>query len=148
MKMRTKDTGEEMINNRIYPYYMLNKRGTQPLSASHTGEVIEWCMVILPIVLGLPALYCLLAMGGVFAYVGPWLIFGATIFYSKRLQKGQLPSFYMFNGNMLNGLLSSFNSIATKKLDYTLKSYSSALLLLKGRRGYKRRAKFSRNLLG
>src|ERR1700694_161161 len=81
-----------MMDNKTYTYYNVNRSETRAISTSPTGECKELCMVILPIVVGLPILSCLLAMGGVFAYVGPWVMFGVAIHYSKRLEKGVSPS--------------------------------------------------------
>ncbi|MDQ6645024.1 MAG: hypothetical protein M3Y76_11295 [Chloroflexota bacterium] len=124
-----------MTDNTTYPDYMLKGKKKRPISAPHTDEVIEWCMVILPIVFGLPALYCFLAMGGVFATVGPWMIFGATILFSKRLKKNLPLSFLMFKRSMRIVQLSSFNSMATSKFF----SYSGNLLA-RVRESYKWRA--------
>src|SRR3984893_7395706 len=84
-----------MIDNRTYTYYAFNSSETRPISTPSTGDCKEWCMVILPVVVGLPVLYCLLAIGGVFAYIGPWVMFGVTILFSKRLEKGTSPSSLM-----------------------------------------------------
>ena len=99
-----------MIDNKTYIYYGVDGSETHPISTPPTGDCKEWCMVILPIVVGLPALYCLLAMGGVFAYVGPWVMFGVTILFSKRLEKGMSPASLKPKRSVGNIHVSSFNT--------------------------------------
>ena len=87
-----------MDQNKAYTYrrFTIIEKGAQPDAAPSSSEIIEWCTVLLPIVIGLPALYCCLALGGVFAYLGPVAIFIATRIFSKRLEHGwsiRIPTF-------------------------------------------------------
>jgi hypothetical protein len=50
------------------------------------GAMRECCLTICPIVIGLLALFFFLWMGGVFALVGPWLIFAARVLITRRAE--------------------------------------------------------------
>jgi hypothetical protein len=49
-----------------------------------TDAVTPWGRMILSLIVGLLALSFFLALGGVFALVGPWIIFVVAQFVSKR----------------------------------------------------------------
>lgn len=87
-----------MQQNREYAYrrFTANGKGAQLDAAPANSEISEWCSVLFPIVTGLPALCCCLALGGIFAYVGPVVIFIAARAFSKRLERGwsiRIPTF-------------------------------------------------------
>src|SRR5258707_9947487 len=50
------------------------------------GAIRECCLTICPIVIGLLSLYFFLWMGGVFALVGPWVIFAARVLITRRAE--------------------------------------------------------------
>ena len=53
-------------------------------SARSNAGIISLCFSILVMVVGLPALLFFLAMGGMFAVVGPWVILAGTLAIRKR----------------------------------------------------------------
>jgi hypothetical protein len=57
-------------------YSQMVSRGTDTRFGSRTSdnELTHWCIDICSSVIGLFALFFFLAMGGIFALVGPWLI--------------------------------------------------------------------------
>jgi hypothetical protein len=61
----------------MVPYSQMVSRGTDTRFGSRTSddELTHWCIDICSSVIGLFTLFFFLAMGGIFALVGPWLIF-------------------------------------------------------------------------
>jgi hypothetical protein len=67
-----------IIESNAHSYCIQKERETRAVSMSADGDIEEWGTIILSIVIGLLALWFFLAMGGIFALIGPWMIF-ATI---------------------------------------------------------------------
>jgi hypothetical protein len=66
----------------------LKTRETQASSMSATGEIAELGILLLFILVGLLTLGFFLALGGLFAIVGPWLIFAVThLVQQKRVKR-------------------------------------------------------------
>jgi hypothetical protein len=59
-------------------YRAMQERRTGSFSLSARDEVEGWGMIIVSIALGLLALGFFLALGGIFALVGPWMVFAAV----------------------------------------------------------------------
>jgi hypothetical protein len=59
-------------------YRVAQGKNTGAFSISVQDDVEGWGMIILSITLGLLALGFFLALGGIFALIGPWLVFAAT----------------------------------------------------------------------
>jgi hypothetical protein len=93
----------------IYPRFTGDGKVAQLDATPHNSEISEWCSVLFPIVTGLPALYCCLALGGVFAYMGPLAIFIAARILSKRLERGWSIHIPTFKPALLAKRVADFN---------------------------------------
>jgi hypothetical protein len=61
---------------------------TRAVSMSAEDDIEGWGTIILSILVGLLALWFFFAMGGLFALVGPWMIFAAShLVRQKRVRK-------------------------------------------------------------
>ena len=76
--------GERMANSRAYHQVAWQGTVTKPVSAASNGEVKQWCVTLLVVIVGLLALCSFLLMGGVFALIGPWVIFVGALCIMKR----------------------------------------------------------------
>lgn len=74
-----------IIESKAHSYSIPKERETRAVSMSADGEIEEWGTIILSITIGLLTLWFFLAMGGIFALVGPWMIF-ATIHLVQQKQ--------------------------------------------------------------
>jgi len=64
------------------------EKETRAVSMGAEDNVVGWGMLLLSIVVGLLALCFFLAMGGIYALVGPWMIFAVThLVQQKRVRK-------------------------------------------------------------
>lgn len=66
------------VRSRSQTNHVAQKRATGSLSLSAQQDVEGWAMIILPIPIGLLALGFFLALGGIFAIVGPWMVLAAA----------------------------------------------------------------------
>jgi len=75
---------KQMTNGATF-YQCTSKRiATSPVSAAPAGEIKQWCVTLGTIVVGLLALGIFLVEGGVFATIGPWVIFAGALVLRKR----------------------------------------------------------------
>jgi hypothetical protein len=58
--------------------------GTIPISASRKIGIKNWYIEFLVIVIGLPSLVFFVALGGIFALTGPWVILMSVVSIKKR----------------------------------------------------------------
>jgi len=78
---------KQMTNGATF-YQCTSKRiATSPVSAAATGEIKQWCVILGTIVVGLLALGIFLVAGGVFAMIGPWVIFAGALVFAKRSER-------------------------------------------------------------
>ncbi len=63
------------IESNAHCYRIPKGKEARAVSISADDEVEGWATIFLSIVVGLLALWFFLAMGGIFALVGPWMIF-------------------------------------------------------------------------
>jgi hypothetical protein len=76
------------IDSNAHTYRPQKEKETRAVSMPAEGDVAGWGMLILSIIVGLLALGFLLAQGGIFALVGPWMIFALThLVQQKRVRK-------------------------------------------------------------
>jgi hypothetical protein len=61
----------------LQAYRLTQERKTGAFSRSAQDDVEGWGTMILSIAVGLLALGSFLALGGIFAHVGPWMVFAA-----------------------------------------------------------------------
>lgn len=66
------------VESNAHCYCIPKEEETHVVSMSADGDIEEWRTIILSIVVGLVALRFFLALGGIFAFLRPWMIF-ATI---------------------------------------------------------------------
>ena len=66
-----------MVEGSLLAYRLMQERKTGAFSRSAQDDVEGWGTMILSITVGLLALGSLLALGGIFAHVGPWMVFAA-----------------------------------------------------------------------
>jgi hypothetical protein len=76
------------IYSNAHIYGITQEKETRAVSMVAEDNVAGWGMLILSIVVGLLALCFFLAMGGIYALVGPWMIFAVThLVQQKRVRK-------------------------------------------------------------
>jgi len=69
-------------------YQCTSKRiATSPVSAAPAGEIKQWCVTLGTIVVGLLTLGIFLVAGGVFAMIGPWVIFAGALVLAQRSER-------------------------------------------------------------
>ena len=116
MSQQTQDIFHHDQHRRILP----EVRETRAVSMSADGDIEEWGTIILSIVLGLLALWFFLAMGGIFALVGPWMIFATIhLVQQKRVRKA--------GGHLRQQAMQLVASIRIHHMGDTLSRYTSAL---------------------
>lgn len=80
------------MTNKLILLENRKQHNVQPYaSRQYTCELKFWCYIVGLPVAGLLALVLFLAMGGVFALVGPWAILVVTRVVIKRLDLENLP---------------------------------------------------------
>jgi hypothetical protein len=57
------------------------------VSALSTHEVKQWCLIIALPLVGMLLLLCCFLLQGVFALLGPWVIFVGVKLMTKKLEK-------------------------------------------------------------
>ena len=69
-------------------YRQSASRGTESRFGSRTshGELKQWCIEICSSIIGLLTLFFFLAMGGIFALLGPWVIIAGACQSGKDLR--------------------------------------------------------------
>ena len=78
-----------MINRTsLYQYASKEVQGRSGSTVSNE-YTMRWSMILCAIILGILALFLFLSLGGMFAVVGPWLIFAATVVMTKRSTRKQ-----------------------------------------------------------
>jgi hypothetical protein len=73
-----------MINRTSLYQYASKEVESHSGSTVSNGYTMGWSMILCAIILGVLALFFFLSLGGMFAVVGPWLIFVATVAMTKR----------------------------------------------------------------
>jgi hypothetical protein len=71
-------------NKTAHDQMVMNEVGSGTASASPNATIRRWCFSVSVTVIGLLALLFFLAMGGMFALVGPWVILTGTMAARKR----------------------------------------------------------------
>jgi hypothetical protein len=78
---------KQMTNGATFYQYTSKRIATSPVSAAPAGEIKQWGVILVIIVVGLLALGILLVAGGVFATIGPWVIFAGALVFAKRSER-------------------------------------------------------------
>jgi hypothetical protein len=80
-------SNSSIIENTVaHKYEIAVPADTIPVSAKPKAMIIAWCIDGLVILVGLPALVFFIALGGVFALIGPWAILMGVLSIRKRLR--------------------------------------------------------------
>jgi hypothetical protein len=75
---------EHKANRRAYHQVARQGIVIRPVSAASNSEVKQLCVALLAVIVGLLVLCSFLLMGGVFALVGPWVIFVGVVCITRR----------------------------------------------------------------
>ena len=73
-------------NTAAHKYEIAVPAATIPVSAKPKATITAWCIDVLVILVGIPALVFFIALGGVFALIGPWAILMGVLSIRKRLK--------------------------------------------------------------
>ena len=65
------------------------------VSGLSTHEIEQWCIIIALPIVGMLLLLCCLLLQGVFASLGPWVIFVGVKLITKKLEKPGSRAFIM-----------------------------------------------------
>jgi hypothetical protein len=76
-----------MTNRATYYQYTYKRREPPPVSGKPTCEIRQWCITLGAVLVGLLALFILLAAGGVFGLIGPWAIFAGALVLTRRSEE-------------------------------------------------------------
>jgi hypothetical protein len=73
-----------MVESSSQAYRVTQGRKSGAYSMSAQDELEGWCTIIFSIAVGLLALGFFLALGGIFALVGPWMVFAAIHLFRQK----------------------------------------------------------------
>ncbi|MFL5628728.1 MAG: hypothetical protein ACJ788_24370 [Ktedonobacteraceae bacterium] len=78
-----------MVNRTsLYQYTSKEARG-HSISTASARYSTRWSMIICATILGILALFLFLSLGGMYAIIGPWLVFAGTVVMTKRSSRKQ-----------------------------------------------------------
>lgn len=75
---------KHMTNRATFYQYTCKRREASPVSGKPTCEIRQWCITLGALMIGLLALYIVLAAGGVFSLLGPWAILAGALLLKRR----------------------------------------------------------------